>query len=153
VNSLKIWKTNKGVFWYPSVRPRAFARFAQWLIRPLDAVVKQYEPFSGNFVDKSQIFLQKTRLQSWSVNGEKLLKQNVQPANSPDYAKYILLKYILWMFTCLRAFDYFSVNTRFNLILFLKILAKSASTHLFSQVPLLKRDIRAAIILLQQQHM
>jgi len=27
-------KTRKGVFWYPSARPRAFARFAQWLIRP-----------------------------------------------------------------------------------------------------------------------
>ena len=40
VNSLKKWKTSKGVkkkravFWYPSARPRAFARFAQWLIRP-----------------------------------------------------------------------------------------------------------------------
>ena len=34
VNSLKIRKTSKGVFWYPSARPRPFARFAQWLIRP-----------------------------------------------------------------------------------------------------------------------
>jgi len=29
----KIWKTS-GVFWYPSAKPRSFARFAQWLIRP-----------------------------------------------------------------------------------------------------------------------
>jgi len=34
VNSLKTWKTSKGVFWYSSARPRAFARFPQWLIRP-----------------------------------------------------------------------------------------------------------------------
>jgi len=34
VNSLKTWKTSKGVFWYSSARPGAFARFAQWLIRP-----------------------------------------------------------------------------------------------------------------------
>jgi len=34
VNRLNIWKTSKSVFWYPSARPRAFARFAEWLIRP-----------------------------------------------------------------------------------------------------------------------
>ena len=33
-NSLKTWKNSKGVFWYWSARPRAFVRFAQWLIRP-----------------------------------------------------------------------------------------------------------------------
>jgi len=27
VNSLKTWKANKGVFWYSSARPRAFAWF------------------------------------------------------------------------------------------------------------------------------
>ena len=39
MNSLKTWKTSKGVFWYKreapkSARLRAFARFTQWLIRP-----------------------------------------------------------------------------------------------------------------------
>jgi len=34
VYSLKTWKNRKGVFWYSSARPRPFARFAQWLIRP-----------------------------------------------------------------------------------------------------------------------
>jgi len=34
VNNLKTWKTSKGVFWYSSSRLQAFARFAQWLIRP-----------------------------------------------------------------------------------------------------------------------
>ena len=34
MDSLKIWKTSKGAFWYPSARPRTFARFAQWLFRP-----------------------------------------------------------------------------------------------------------------------
>jgi len=32
--SLKTWETSKGVFWYSSVKPRGFTRFAQWLIRP-----------------------------------------------------------------------------------------------------------------------
>jgi len=34
MNSLKLWKNSKRGICYPSVRPRAFARFAQWLIRP-----------------------------------------------------------------------------------------------------------------------
>ena len=36
VNSLKTWKSSKGMFWfwYSSARLRAFARFAQWLIQP-----------------------------------------------------------------------------------------------------------------------
>ena len=34
MNNLKTWKTTIGVFWYSSARPRAFSRFAQWLIWP-----------------------------------------------------------------------------------------------------------------------
>jgi len=34
LNSLKVWKTSNRVFWFSSAKPRAFARFAQWLIWP-----------------------------------------------------------------------------------------------------------------------